>query len=272
MFASVLDHTEVIPEAVYHEATRKGLYLSSHMLATYRRCPLLYYKRLKGLAPEKQSTAYALGSAAHKLILEGSAAFDREYIISSGPINPKTGAPYGAATKAYQAWADEQARAVIAPDEYAIISEMRDRVIAHPFAAELLRDGVPERVIRTTVQGMPCQVRLDWFNQSKGLVDLKTCADLDAFEKDARKFGYVHQLAFYREVIRAASGVTVPVYLIAVEKQEPFRAGVWQIDETALNAAAATNRRFIDALKASNASDNWPTGFEDVRVLGTDLY
>ncbi|NLE54115.1 MAG: hypothetical protein GX617_04180 [Lentisphaerae bacterium] len=59
-----------------------------------------------------------------------------------------------------------------------------------------------------------------------GLVDLKTCDSLRYFENDCRRYGYIHQLAFYRAVIRQASGETLPVHIIAVEKNEPYTAGV----------------------------------------------
>ena len=56
------------------------------------------------------------------------------------------------------------------------------------------------------------------------IVDLKTVADFPFFEKDARKYGYPEQLAFYREVFKAAnagvnaSAQDVPdVYIIAIE-------------------------------------------------------
>ena len=57
------------------------------------------------------------------------------------------------------------------------------------------------RVIRAEYVGVPCQIRVDWFSSDEGLVDLKTCEDLDAFEDDARRFQYVPQMAFYRMFI-----------------------------------------------------------------------
>ena len=84
-----------------------------------------------------------------------------------------------------------------------------------------------EGVIRTHYCDVPCQVRLDWLSARHGLVDLKTCDSLRYFENDCRRYGYIHQLAFYRAVIRQESGETVPVHIIAVEKNEPFAAGVW---------------------------------------------
>ena len=65
----------------------------------------------------------------------------------------------------------------------------------------LLEYGEPEGVVRADYCGMPCQIRMDWFEPHHGIVDLKTCDDLTWFEADARRYGYAHQLAFYRAVL-----------------------------------------------------------------------
>lgn len=49
---------------------------------------------------------------AHCLILEGQAAFDEQYLVAGGPVNPKTGEPYGKATKAYAEWIAAQTREI----------------------------------------------------------------------------------------------------------------------------------------------------------------
>ena len=95
---------------------------------------------------------------------------------------------------------------------------------------------------------MPCQIRMDWFDPHQGIVDLKTCDDLTWFEADARRFGYVHQLAFYQAVLAQVVGIFMPVHLIAVEKKEPFRCGVWKVAPDALVQAQRENREAIDRL------------------------
>ena len=100
----VLEKLAVVPEADYHAASRKGTWLSSHLLADFRRCPEFYHRKVTVGVVEKPSRAYALGRAAHKLILEGEQAFREDYTVSDGPTNPKTGQPYGKLTKAYAEW------------------------------------------------------------------------------------------------------------------------------------------------------------------------
>lgn len=252
------------PADVYHG--KSDHYLSSHALADFRKCPELFHRKQLGLIPDSDSTAYQLGRAAHTLILEGREAYEAEYAVG-GPVNPKTGQTFGKATKAFHEWAAEQGKPVLTDDEAALVETLQLAVASHIEAQSLLIGGVAEGVCRTTYCCFPCQVRPDYWHPDHGIVDLKTCDDLTWFESDARRFGYVYQLAFYRAVLFAASGSTFPVHIVAVEKKEPYRVGVWKVDTGALDHAEPENARAIFRLKNCATANTWPTGYEAVRVL-----
>lgn len=254
------------PAAVYHARAKD--YLSSHQLAEFRACPKLYRKKRLGLISERDSAAYALGRAAHVLILEGRERFETEFAVG-GPVNPKTGQPFGAQTKAFAEWAASVGKPVISDADAALLEQMRAGVREHLFARELLRDGVAEGVVRAEYCGAPCQARIDWINpvDGRGIVDLKTCESLDGFERDVHRYGYVHQMAFYRELVVEACGVELEVHLLAVEKREPFRCGVWQISRRLLDRAADENASAIDELHRCRERGVWPTRFESMRLL-----
>ncbi len=256
-----------LPAAEYHADAKAGKFLSSHLLGDFRRCPALYRKKMLGEINEQESGAYTLGRAAHKLILEGRAAFDSEYVVSDGPVNPKTNAPYGRSTKAFEAWSATQTREVVAGKEVNFLVTLQKSVWLHELAAELLTDGVAEGTVRTTYCEEPCQIRMDFFNEKFGIIDLKTCDDLTWFEADIKRYGYVHQLAFYRAVLREASRVRYPVHLIAVEKREPYRCGVWRISDEALDFAESENAAAICRLQNCRASGVFPTGYESIRII-----
>ena len=79
---------------------------------------------------------------------------------------------------------------------------MNDSVRSHPLASELLRQWRSRRVsFGPSIVGLPCQIRLDWIAPDYGIVDLKTSDNLTWFEADARRFRYLHQLAFYRAIV-----------------------------------------------------------------------
>ena len=168
-------------------------HLTSHALADFRRCPLFYWKKQQGLVPDEDRPAYLVGRAAHALILEGIETFEGRYAVG-GPINPKTGQPFGANTKAWAEWAAGIGKDVLTDEQYALVTSMAVSVEAHPVAYELLADGLAEGVVRADYRSRPCQARLDFFNPQHGIIDLKTCDDLTWFEADGAVRLFAHRI------------------------------------------------------------------------------
>ncbi len=252
------------PADVYHAKAKD--HLSSHQLADFRKCPLLYHRKRNGHIAEEDRPAYTIGRAAHTLILEGLDRFEEDFAVG-GPVNPKTGQPFGSNTKTWAEWADAIGKPVLSDPQFDLVARMNESVRMHAVAMGLLEYGQAEGVVRADYCGMPCQIRMDWFEPQQGIVDLKTCDDLTWFEADARRFGYAHQLAFYRAVLAQVIGLYMPVHLIAVEKKEPFRCGVWLVASETLTAAQRENEAAIDRLRACLADERWPTGYEDIRLF-----
>lgn len=265
-----------IPADEYHAATKRGEYTTSHRLNLFRRCPLAYKQTIDGIMKEGDTAAFAFGRAVHVYVLEGKEKYDAEYMTSDGPVNPKTGEAYGKATKAYKEWAAAQTKPVISTEDFALIEKMRETVHAHPVAADLLASGIAEGTIRTTWDGEPVQCRMDWFDPERGiLVDLKTCADVDKGGYDIRDFGYVTQMAFYAKCLKLASyDKPLNVYLVFVEKKEPYRVSVVEffpmtlVDGNEIAQAPAKygvgNDAMIAELKHCRETGVWPTRYEEV--------
>jgi len=251
-------------DAEYREKAKE--FLTSHQLADFRKCPLLYWHKVQGLVTDEDRPAYLLGRAAHVLILEGRERFDAEYTVG-GPINARTGKPYGTNTQAWSDWAAAQGKPVITDEQSALVVNLTTGVRSHVIAAELLSDGVPEGVVRTEYCGRPCQARLDFFNPERGVIDLKTCDDLTWFEADARRFGYAHQFAFYHALVMRTTGEDAPIHVVAVEKKPPYRCGVWQMSEQTLAVARRENEAAIARLGECESRNLWPTGYEEVRAF-----
>lgn len=256
-----------IPADEYHSASRNGRFLSSHMLGDFRKCPALYQKKLAGQIEESESAAFTIGRATHKLILEGRSAFDDEYVVADGPVNPKTGEAFGRSTKAYGEWLAVQNKEVVSGKDFGFILKLQMSVWLHSFAVELLTTGVAEATVRAEYAGESCQIRMDWFSEKFGIVDLKTCDELTWFESDFRRYGYAYQLAFYRAVLRERLGRDVPVHVIAVEKKEPFRSGVWRVADELLDFAEMENTAAIIRLQECRYTGTWPTGYEETRII-----
>jgi hypothetical protein len=196
--------------------------------------------------------------------LEGADEFRRRFAIG-GPINPKTNRPFGQDTKAYAEWAATVGKPAISQDTADLCDQLAEAVSNHAEAAALLAEGKAEGVVRAEYGGLASQIRIDWTHPERGIVDLKTIDDLDWFEAQARSFAYAHQLSFYRAILAAVSGRNAEVQVIAVEKKEPFRVGVWRFSDQVLDAAARENLAAIERLKICRAQDRWPTGYEAIR-------
>ncbi len=263
------DYIIPMPADEYHAASKSGRYMSSHLLADFRESPELYRRKVNGEITETESAAFILGRAAHCLILEGKAEFEAQYTVSDGPVNIKTGVPYGKTTKAYAEWRAAQKCEIISGKDYSFITKLQKSVLLHPTASELLSDGMAEGVIRTEYCGVPCQIRMDWFSEKYGLVDFKTCESLKWFEADCRRYGYLYQMAFYRAVTRMVTGQNIPVHIIATEKSEPFSTGVWKLTDEVLSVAELSNEAALRKFRQCSFSGNWPTGYEDIRIIDT---
>jgi hypothetical protein len=252
------------PAEQYH--ARSADYLSSHQLIDFMKCPWLHFKKHAGLIENRESAAYLIGRAAHCRILEGRDVYEASFAMG-GPVNPKTGRPFGGNTKAFRQWADAQGKPVLSHDHAELIENIASGVAMNDEAIDLLLYGRAEGVIRANYCGTPCQIRIDWTHPHRGIVDLKTCDDLTWFEADAKRYRYVNQMSFYQAVMAEVIGQHVPVHIVAAEKREPFRCGVWQVSEQSLAVARSENEAAIRRLLSCQASGDWPTGYEEIRIL-----
>lgn len=264
-----------LPADEYHRATKENLYTTSHRLQIFRRCPALYKKHIDGEIVEDNTQAFTIGSATHAYILEGD-KFQREYQVADGPINPKTGAPYGSTTKAYLEWLECQDRQIVSTKDFELIKNMGEAVRSHTKAAELLKSGVPEVTLRAKWNGVDFQARLDWYDQERNiLVDLKTCADVDKFGYDFRDFGYAHQFGCYSRMLELCGRKKPDCWIIAVEKREPFRVAVYNIMPFTIDSAnydefakiGKGNEPTLAELVDCRENDTWPTRYEGFGTL-----
>lgn len=261
------------PENDYHAKSKSGEIMSSGMLKTFRNCPASYYAKIAGLSEDGDSNAYRFGRATHKIILEGIEAFNKAFAIG-GPVNEKTNKSYGVGTKAHDEWLAAKGYSrdqVINDTEADQLVTMAKATHRHKEVGEYLSFGWPELVARADMRGVPCQIRMDWLTHDTegnyAIVDLKTTADIVWFEADARRYGYLNQFAFYRDVFMAAAGIKPQLAVIAVEKQSPWRVGVWRIPDEILDQYSAGNREALEYYKQCKASDVWPTGYEGIRTF-----
>lgn len=241
--------------------------LSSHALSDFRDSARLFKRKEYGLAKDKDTQALIQGHAYHTLILEGSEVYEDRYLFG-GPINPRTKKPYDRDTNKFREWAETQSGTPISDTEHELNLILDGSVHNHAIASQILSEGVVERTIKVEVDGIHCQGRMDHLSETFGITDLKGCRDLNWFRYDCKKFGYVHQKAFYRMLFRELTGKTEQCHLVVCEKEEPYSTAVFLIDSYELDKAEEGNRKAMVNLKECRESDVWPTGWEDLQHIG----
>lgn len=213
-----------------------------------------------------------LGTAIHKLALEGREAFNEGYEL--GPVNAKTGKTYGKTTLVWEESKREYkgSKKWIESETLATMDAVNAELFKHKTAARLLSAvGSVEFHAESVYCGIPCHGYLDkWIPSQRIIVDLKTCGDIDSFESSMRRYDYAHQAAFYRSLCAAMLGcgvLQVACFLIAAETKGAYRVGVWRIGELVLAEAQESNEEAIERLKKCWVSGVWKTGYEELRLF-----
>ena len=274
-YEEILEELVTEPMELYHSKNNK--FLSSHKLSEFRDDSPMYYRaNLNGQIKQFVPSQYLVGTAAHTLILEGVDEYEDTYSTDS-PINKSTGRPYKRDSKKFLEWCEIEGadpELVLTYEEDELIRGMNKSCQAHPQIKDALKDGVAEKVIRAEYHGVDSQIRPDWFCKG-GLYDLKTCADLNYFIKDARyKYNYLKNKAFYRSVFKSKfPNYPEPAcHFIAVEKRPPYRAAIFLIDPYLLDHYEAQNDLAIEELIACRENEEWPTKFEGMQFIEAKDY
>jgi len=114
--------------------------------------------------------------------------------------------------------------------EYDMCLLIRSRIDCHPKAKELLYSETSQTEVsaRTNLNGVPVKIRPDVINTEKRfIVNIKTTQDARAFRRDAIKYNYDAQAAFYltvSDLILESHDDPIPFchYWLVVEKSPPF--------------------------------------------------
>lgn len=230
------------------------------------------YKYDKDNPSFTQKPAFILGNAVHCLVLEGVKEYDKRYKIG-GPKDSK-GKELGITSDAFEFAREkvrkEEGKELITSRMHKTAMLMRKSCLKHYIVKDILSEGVSERVLRLNLMGVDCQVRFDWLSPKYGIPDLKTCRDLRFFVYEARKkYGYFYQAGLYQSLAyhTAPEFGYLPFCFIVVESRPPYKVGVFELDEDALEQY---RHGVVDALILLNEcreTDVWPTGYEDLQTI-----
>ena len=223
-----------------------------------------HYKARK-LEPKKFAAA-DLGSAVHALVLEPDQA-DKMIVTPPTILLGKNGAM---STNACKDWIAAQDPGVIVLNaaDYDAAQCMRDAVIAHPRAAELLQGGNPEvSMVWTDGKGIRRKCRPDYMGAA--YVDLKTAktAKPEWFGKQAYDLHY-HWSAYWTIEIGRNLGSSIDQYFfIAVEKESPWAVCVFDTPQELIEMAEAEIAPIYATYRACLEYDTWQSYSDQIETL-----
>ena len=282
-----IERVSVVESADEYHANR-GRYVTSSSLRTFQKSPAKFYHEWTTGESKEQTQAMRFGTAAHTLILEGNAKFREEYeFAANAPVNDKTGKPYGVGTAKHNGWMESHGKKVLTASEEKTLMGMQNN---SPYPSPLtdVEGGTvfTERsfYIANGRLSVPAMARIDRLivKERKGLPalviveDYKTCADLDGFPYDIKKFDYVMQLAFYSSVLIYAlkpnSYFHIEARLVAQEKSPPYIFGMWDIQSSKIGRAVDAVALSIADMATCFRTGVWKTGYEHPLVVADDEY
>lgn len=242
-----------IPSHFYHNGVDA---ISNSYLSRLAKCPAA------AKVPQEETAALLFGRACHSFVLEGEDAFFNEFAVA-----PKCDRRTKDGKAAFAEFETANVgKSVITTDDFAMIFAMGASVKAHPFAKQLLAEGVSEQTViwEDEETGLMCKCRPDRTpSGNRGvLVDLKTTTDASerSFLNSVIKYGYCRQASHYIQGINAGIGRTDydAFAFIAVEKEAPFRCEVYILDDAFLEYGANERMRLLRLEKQCRKNNYWP--------------
>ena len=200
--------------------------------------------------------AFTLGSAAHRLILEGSG--DGIVLIDKPDYRTKE--------------ARVSRDAALAAGSIPLLPHEHDQVVAmcaavkeDDTAGPLLTGHKPEVSVFADLYGRPCKARLDAWHEDDGtgrslIVDLKTTQDADpeTFARTALKYGYDQQMSHYRDLMHVETGKFPRFLFVLVEKTAPYLVSVVELDELLDDLGCQANVAAATKWAHAKETNQWP--------------
>lgn len=264
-----------VEENAYH-ADRGSLSVSGAKLLLPPSCPAKFRWAMDN--ERKPKKEWDFGHVAHHLVLGKGAEFAVLDPAVHGLL--KDGKPAASPTqtagwKAAVAEARDRGLVPISLADFTKAEQMAAKVLAHPIAGPLFRDGDAEVALYNTdpENGVRRRGRVDWLEPDGDIDDYKTSTTANPAEL-TRKFwtlSYFMQAAWYRDLAIALGIAENPRFRFVVqEKEPPFLVSVVEYDDQAIAEGQRLNRQAIELYARCQESGRWP-GYADDDVVTISL-
>lgn len=254
MLDSLVDGRHDLSLAEYHSLAAWG---SSDLKAMRLGPPALVPWRRANPTPETDATK--LGTAAHCRILEPG-LFGRIY------AHKPEGMSFS--SKEGKAWRDDPCRAearILTHDEWVAVEQIAAAFDGKAPASSALDRAVGVEasfVVTDPNTGERIKARPDWFD-GEAIYDLKVSRHAVersvAFQSYIQ--GWMHQVAFYRDVLRLCGVEVAKGRLVVVAPKPPQHLAVYcvEVKDGALDWLALDNDKTLARLAACRVSGCWPS-------------
>ncbi len=241
--------------------------ISNSKIKELLRSPAHYKHSLT--APHEEKESFLVGSAAHCSILE-FLEFDKRFFVCDEKIDKRT-------TIGKKRFAEivieANGKQILTSENYEKVSGMHNAIMNNSEAGMFFREGSPEVVVISEIEGVPAKAKFDWLIQKPVfwdgvdydgiIVDLKTTDDArrDSFAKSIYKFGYDTQNAWYSDIAEKELGGNYLFLFVVVEKEAPHCLSIFQLDDQSIHIARTKYRKALALYRECNITGDW-NGYE----------
>jgi len=218
--------------------------------------------------PREETKALRVGSAVHKLALEGPTAFDESFAVF-----PELDRRTKEGKAAHEALVLANAgKTILTADEGDLVRNVSEAAV-RCMERHKIKLTATEYMFATDLAGIRFKAALDGFSSEDGYIyDLKTTGGEEggphAFLKSVRAFRYNLQAYAYRMAYEAAFGIRMLGFrFIVVEKEPPFASAIYELGPELMTQAAFDFEAGLKTYKACLALDDWPSYPEEIKVI-----
>lgn len=213
----------------------------------------------------EDSMALRVGTAVHKLALEGLDAYNSTHAIAP-EVDKRT--KEGKAEWAEFVTANE-GKAILTAKEGALVDAVANSAMACMKANGIVLSKT-EVMFTTFLGDVLVKCAIDGISDDGYIYDLKTCEDASphGFLQAVRKYKYALQAYFYRHAVEAAFKCRVLGFrFIAVEKEPPYAHAVYELGPELMTGAAFDFEKALALYKDCTASGEWPAYPQQIQTI-----
>lgn len=253
-----------ITEANYHDPEIDKAYMSFHTWAAFHgtlgvpACEARAMAELNGEFSEDTSDAFLLGG-----YVDAALVGDNDELAKYKELHPEMFVTRGERKGELQA-------------KYLVAEKMIERCKQDELFMSSLA-GEHQAILVCMICGTPFKCKIDSLVRGKAIVDLKTTREMhkqfyipDFGHVDfISYYGYVFQLAFYREAVKELFGETLPCFIAPVSKSEYPEIKLVHIDDLSLYDAWTEIK---NSLENGSLVEVWRGEIDPIRCNNPDCH